>query len=174
MPPSLTEAHTPAQDHAMIPCYIGLGANLGDARAVLGCAIQDLAALQGSALQAVSPFYRSAPVQATGPDYLNAVAQLHTCLTAAALLAELQGIEQRYGRQRSIRNAPRTLDLDLLLFGAQQSTSPTLQLPHPRLHERAFVLLPLHDLAPDLVVPGRGPVRSLLASVAEQRIERAD
>jgi 2-amino-4-hydroxy-6-hydroxymethyldihydropteridine diphosphokinase len=158
----------------MILCYIGLGANLGDARAVLHSAIQALAALPCSALQAVSPLYRSAPLEAIGPDYLNAVAQLRTRLSAPALWTQLQAIEHRHGRQRSYRNAPRTLDLDLLLFGAQQSTDPSLLLPHPRLHQRAFVLMPLHDLSPDLQVPGHGPVRSLLTSVADQRIERTD
>jgi len=111
-------------------------------------------------------------VDATGPDYLNAVAALDTDLPADALLAALHEIELRHGRERPYRNAPRTLDLDLLLHGDARIDSPRLVVPHPRLHERAFVLVPLADLAPDLLVPGVGRVRDLLDTVADQRIER--
>jgi len=152
--------------------YVGLGANLGDAAAALDAALVALAALPDTRLVASSPRYRTAPVDATGPDYLNAVAALDTDLPAEALLAALHEIELRHGRERPYRNAPRTLDLDLLLHGDARIDSPHLVVPHPRLHERAFVLVPLADLAPDLAVPGRGRVRDLLVAVADQRIER--
>jgi len=155
-----------------VTAYVGLGANLGDAAAALDAAVAALAALPGTRLAACSPRYRTAPVDATGPDYLNAVAALDTDLSAEALLAALHEIELHHGRERPYRNAPRTLDLDLLLHGDTRIDGPRLAVPHPRLHERAFVLVPLADLAPDLVVPGRGRVRDLLDTVADQRIER--
>jgi 2-amino-4-hydroxy-6-hydroxymethyldihydropteridine diphosphokinase len=156
-----------------VTAYVGLGANLGDAAGALDAAVAALAALPRTRLVACSPRYRTAPVDATGPDYLNAVAALDTDLSAEALLAALHEIEQGHGRERPYRNAPRTLDLDLLLHGDTRIDSPHLAVPHPRLHERAFVLAPLADLAPDLVVPGRGRVRDLLEGVADQRIERS-
>jgi 2-amino-4-hydroxy-6-hydroxymethyldihydropteridine diphosphokinase len=155
-----------------VTAYVGLGANLGDAAAALDAALAALAALPGTRLAACSPRYRTAPVDATGPDYLNAVAALDTDLSAEALLAALHEIELGHGRERPYRNAPRTLDLDLLLHGEARFDLPHLVVPHPRLHERAFVLVPLADLAPHLVVPGRGRVRDLLDGVADQRIER--
>lgn len=151
---------------------VGLGANLGDARATLQAACAALAALPGSRLLACSALYRSAPIAADGPDFLNAVALLDTPLPPHDLLAALQAIEQAHGRQRPYPNAPRTLDLDLLLHGAQQCTTPMLTLPHPRLHQRAFVLRPLLDLCPALQVDGLGPLAGHLSAVAEQRIER--
>jgi 2-amino-4-hydroxy-6-hydroxymethyldihydropteridine diphosphokinase len=152
--------------------YIGLGANLGDARATLAAAVAALAGLPGCSLLATSPVYRSAPIDSSGPDYLNAVAALHTSLAPHDLLRALQAIEQQHGRQRPYRNAPRTLDLDLLLFDAQVIDSPDLVVPHPRMHGRAFVLLPLADLAPALVIPGRGPVATLLLAVGDQAVAR--
>ena len=152
--------------------YIGLGANLGDARATLAAAIAELAKLPGCRLEASSPVYRSAPVDSSGPDYLNAVAALATSLAPHALLRALQGIELQHGRERPYRNAPRTLDLDLLLFGEQVIASPDLVVPHPRLHQRAFVLRPLADLAPSLVIPGCGSLADLLAGVADQHADR--
>jgi len=155
-----------------VTAYVGLGANLGDASAALDAAEAALDALPGTRVAASSPRYRTAPVDASGPDYLNAVAALDTDLSAEALLAALHEIELRHGRERPYRNAPRTLDLDLLLHGETRIDLPHLVVPHPRLHERAFVLVPLADLAPDLEVPGRGRVRDLLDAVADQRIER--
>ena len=152
--------------------WIGIGANLGDARATIAAALAELARLPGSALRAASSIYRSAPIDSSGPDYLNAVALLDTALTADALLAELQRIEAGHGRERPYRNAPRTLDLDLLLYGDERIATPALTVPHPRLHERAFVLLPLAEVAPERVVPGRGRVDALAAGVAGQRIDR--
>jgi 2-amino-4-hydroxy-6-hydroxymethyldihydropteridine diphosphokinase len=152
--------------------WIGLGANLGDPRATLDAAFERLAALPAATLLRRSSLYRTAPIDSGGPDYLNAVAEIATTLAPHELLALLQGIEREHGRERPYRNAPRTLDLDLLLFDDQVLTAPDLALPHPRLHERAFVLAPLAELTPDLVVPGPGPVGRLLGAVADQRIER--
>jgi 2-amino-4-hydroxy-6-hydroxymethyldihydropteridine diphosphokinase len=151
--------------------YIGLGANLGEAAAQVEAAIGALAAEPGCRLVARSSLYRSAPVDAAGPDYANAVAALDTDLEPFELLERLQAIEQRFGRQRPYPNAPRTLDLDLLLHGQASLHGPMLTLPHPRLHLRAFVLRPLAELAPDLTVPGYGPVHTLLAGVADQAID---
>ena len=157
---------------AVTVAYIGLGANLGDAHATLSAALRALARLPGGRLLRSSAIYRSAPIDSSGPDYLNAVAELETRVDAPALLAQLQAIELAHGRERPYRNAPRTLDLDLLLFGDAVIASPTLIVPHPRLHERAFVLRPLADLAPQLQVPGHGPVNGLLAAVAGQQVDR--
>lgn len=134
-----------------VSAYIGLGANLGDAQANLRAALQALAGLPEVQVVRCSSFYCSAPVDSTGPDYVNAVAELRTTLTAPVLLAAMQAIEQALGRQRPYRNAPRTLDLDLLLYGHATIQSPTLIVPHPRMYERAFVLVPLAQLAAELV-----------------------
>jgi 2-amino-4-hydroxy-6-hydroxymethyldihydropteridine diphosphokinase len=131
--------------------FVGLGANLGDALATLRAAFDALDALPGTRCAARSSFYRSAPIDAGGPDYINAVAELRSTLEPEALLLALQSIEARFGRERPHRNAPRTLDLDLLRYGERQVRSAALTLPHPRLQERAFVLLPLAELAPALV-----------------------
>lgn len=152
--------------------FVGLGANLGDAGATLDAALAELAALPETMLVAVSSRYRSAPVDAQGPDYLNAVAELSTAIEPLPLLRLLQAIESRHGRERPYRNAPRTLDLDLLLHGQRRCVTPELVLPHPRLHERAFVLLPLLELAPDLVHPDWGPLAPCAERVRDQRIER--
>jgi 2-amino-4-hydroxy-6-hydroxymethyldihydropteridine diphosphokinase len=152
--------------------FIGLGANLGDARAALDAAFVALAALPRTALRAASSIYRSAPIDSGGPDYLNAVIRLDTGLTPHALLGVLQRIEHAHGRKRPYRNAPRTLDLDLLLYGDRRIATKTLIVPHPRLHERAFVLRPLAEIAPHLVIPGRGPIGPLLPGVAAQRIDK--
>ena len=142
-----TSAPTPDATHA----WIGLGANLGARAAALRQAVQALAALPGTSLLRTSSLYRSAPVDAGGPDYLNAVAEIATTLDAHALLAALQAIEQGAGRERPYRNAPRTLDLDLLLYSTQHIATPDLTVPHPRMFERAFVLRPLAELAPQQV-----------------------
>jgi 2-amino-4-hydroxy-6-hydroxymethyldihydropteridine diphosphokinase len=131
--------------------YVGLGANLGaDLFATLRLAAQGLAALPGTRLVALSGAWRSAPVDAGGPDFLNAVAALDTTLEPIPLLNALQAIEQTHGRERPYRNAPRTLDLDLLLYDDLVLDTPRLTLPHPRLGERAFVLRPLLEIAPAL------------------------
>ena len=131
-----------------VRAFVGVGANLGDARAQVLSAIAALRALPGAQVFACSSLYASAPVDAPGPDYVNAVVALDTTLTAVQLLHALHTIEAQHGRTRSTRNAPRTLDLDLLLYGEQRSDDPALTLPHPRLHQRAFVLRPLLEIAP--------------------------
>ena len=146
--------------------YVALGANLGEAAAVVASAIDALNRLPDTWLEARSHLYRSAPVDAQGPDFINAVAAVSTRLTAPDLLLALQQLEQRAGRERPYRNAPRTLDLDLLLYGDACIDSPSLTVPHPRMMERAFVLIPLAEIAPDLVPA------AALAAVAGQRIER--
>ena len=158
-------------DDGELAC-IGLGANLGEARATLQAAIDALAALPSTRLVAVSPFYRTAPIDSSGPDYINAVALLRTGLAPHELLHRLQDVERVHGRERSIRNAPRTLDLDVLIFGDRTVASPELTLPHPRIQERAFVLRPLLDVLPSAIIPGLGPAIDWLPHVADQRIER--
>lgn len=153
---------------ATSPVWIGLGANLGDARAALQRARQALAQLPGTTLVASSGLYRSAPVQAEGPDFLNAVVELRTTLAPLALLQALQALEQAAGRERPYVNAPRTLDLDVLLWGPGGHSVwelPGLSVPHPRWLERAFVLLPLAELLPQRVGAAQ------LQAVAAQRIE---
>ena len=154
--------------------YVGLGSNLGDRAAELDRALDELAALPSTTLVARSAYYASAPVQAAGGEYLNAVARLRTTLAPIELLRALQAIERAHGRERPYANAPRTLDLDFLLYGDEVLASEELCLPHPRLHERAFVLVPLAELAPDLVVPGRGAIARLRSAVAGQRVVKLD
>jgi 2-amino-4-hydroxy-6-hydroxymethyldihydropteridine diphosphokinase len=151
--------------------WIGLGANLGDARVTLDAACTALAALPQSRWVARSSWYESAPVDATGPTFLNAVAVLDSDLAPLALLDALQAIELAHGRERPYRNAPRTLDLDLLLYGAATLDVPRLLLPHPRLHQRAFVLAPLIELEPGLQL-AQGPAAALLAGITDQPIRR--
>ena len=146
--------------------FVALGANLGDANAAVRWAIDVLAALPDTRLVQASSLYRTAPVDASGPDYINAVARLSTTLDAPALLDALQAIERQAGRERPYRNAPRTLDLDLLLYGDARIDSPRLTVPHPRLHERAFVLVPLAEIAPGRVTAAE------LSAVGTQAIER--
>lgn len=134
-----------------VTAYVALGANLGEAQATVRQALHDLAALPHTQLVRASSLYRSAPVDATGPDFINAVAELRTALGPYELLAALQGLEQAAGRERPWRNAPRTLDLDILLYDELRQDDPVLTLPHPRMLERAFVLLPLAQIAPTLV-----------------------
>jgi 2-amino-4-hydroxy-6-hydroxymethyldihydropteridine diphosphokinase len=137
---------------AQVTAYIGLGANLGDARNTVLCAIGALANIPETELQAQSRLYASAPMgeNATGDHYVNAVVQLRTRLSAHDLLNELHRIECAFGRERSVRNAPRTLDLDILLYGDTCIEDEVLSIPHPRMHERAFVLRPLFDISPNL------------------------
>lgn len=138
-------------DRPSVPVLVALGANLGCARKTLESAIEALAALPLTRLVQRSRLYRSAPHEASGPDFINAVVRLDSCLTAPALLDALQALENAAGRQRPYVNAPRTLDLDLLFYGDASIQSPRLTVPHPRGYERAFVLLPLADVAPQRV-----------------------
>ena len=155
----------------VITAYIGLGANLNDPAAQIEHAFDELARLSGTRLVARSSLYASAPVgNVDQPDFINAVAQLETTLAPRSLLTNLLEIEQRHGRARSFRNAPRTLDLDLLLYGAAHFHEDHLTLPHPRMTERAFVLLPLTEIAPELVIPGRGRAADWIAACANQSV----
>ncbi|MHB1199529.1 MAG: 2-amino-4-hydroxy-6-hydroxymethyldihydropteridine diphosphokinase [Polaromonas sp.] len=159
-----------------VTAYVALGANLGDAVAALRQAVKALGGLPLTEVRQTSSLYKTAPVStdagdktpAPGPDYFNAVAELHTGLCAPALLDGLRRIEQQAGRERPYRNAPRTLDLDLLLYGSARIDSARLTLPHPRMMQRAFVLVPLAEIAPTLVS------RAQMDAVAQQAIKRLD
>ena len=165
-----------AQSPAAAPsdAFIGLGANLGDRARQVESACAEIAALPTTTLVARSALYASAPLDAPGGEYLNAVAHVRTALAPLELLRALQAIESRHGRLRPFAGAPRTLDLDLLLYGDVVLASDELTLPHPRLHARAFVLVPLAEIAPERVVPGRGRVVDLCAAVASQRVAKLD
>ncbi len=149
-----------------VTAYLALGANLGDAQAAVRAAIDSIAASPGCQLRQRSSLYRSAPVDAGGPDYVNAVVAIDTTLTAPALLQLLQALESQAGRERPYRHAPRTLDIDILLFGDARMASALLELPHPRMWSRAFVLVPLAQIAPQRVSAGQ------LLAVADQACER--
>lgn len=158
---------------AVATAFIGLGSNMGDSRALVRAAGSALAMLPGTQVQAQSGLYRSAPVGRTDQqDFINAACLLTTTIAPDALLQALLGIERAQGRVREgERGGPRTLDLDLLLYGELVHASEGLELPHPRLHVRAFVLAPLVEIEPGLVIPGHGPARDLLAACRDQRIE---
>jgi len=150
---------------------VGLGANLNDPAAQVEYALAELDRLPGTSVIARSSLYASAPVgYVDQPDFINAVAQVETTLAPRALLAALLDIEHRHGRERSFRNAPRTLDLDLLLYGAAHFHEDGLTLPHPRMTERGFVLFPLLEIAPDTVIPGHGRAADWLASCSDQQV----
>ena len=147
--------------------YIGLGANLGAARETVHAALRDLAAEPGIEIEKVARLYSSAPIDSSGPNYVNTVAGIRTSLNPQQLLACLQKIELRHGRERPYVNAPRTLDLDLLLYDDITMDSPALTIPHPRMHLRAFVLQPLLDVAGDLKL-AQGHIQTLLEQCKEQ------
>jgi 2-amino-4-hydroxy-6-hydroxymethyldihydropteridine diphosphokinase len=154
--------------------YIGLGSNLEEPSAQVRSALRALRESAQIQVEACSSFYHSAPVGLTGqPDFINAVCRARTALAPEALLQALLEIERAHGRVRGgPKGGPRTLDLDLLLYGAEIRDTPALRLPHPRLHERAFVLVPLAELDPGLVIPGHGTVTQLLGGCHGQRLER--
>jgi 2-amino-4-hydroxy-6-hydroxymethyldihydropteridine diphosphokinase len=154
--------------------YIGLGSNLEDSVAHVRGGIEALGRIERTRREACSSLYRTAPVgRQDQPDFVNAVCRVRTGLPAGELLRRLLEIERAHGRVRAgAPGGPRTLDLDLLLYGDSVIHGAELIVPHPRLHERAFVLYPLFELAPALVIPGRGPVRGLLAACAGQRVEK--
>lgn len=154
--------------------YIGIGGNLGDARAHVEHALRALNSHPAITLLAESSRYRTAPIDASGDDYVNAVAKISTALNAHGLLAALQLIEQEHGRTRPYRNAPRTLDLDVLLYGNEQIHDAHLDVPHPRMTQRAFVLVPLLEIDPQLALPDNTVLASLLGNVADQAIVRMD
>ena len=162
--------------NSVVTAYIALGANLGDAQATLHEVICELARLPKSRLIAQSSLYSSPPFgpNADGPDYINAVVAIETKLSPHELLDQLQSIEHAHGRERHYQNAPRTLDLDIVLYGHEQIWDERLTIPHPRMHERAFVLLPLSEIKPDLMwhdAQGQLQIlQKLLPSVAGQQI----
>ena len=173
----------PSEPGTGATAFIGLGANLGDARATLRDALSALQALAVPGSFEASSLYGSAPVDSSGPDYVNAVARLRTALAPHALLDALQAIEERFGRERPYRNAPRTLDLDVLLYGVEGDAGGVvieddrLALPHPRAAQRSFVLAPLAQLWPDGAIPGAGRVADLLVRASAdpgQRVERLE
>lgn len=152
----------------VVRAYVALGANLGDAQGTVRAAMDEVARLPQTQLVAASSLYRTAPVDSSGPDYINAVMAVDTGLTAAELLQAMQQIELQAGRERPYRNAPRTLDLDLLMYGELVQEDAALTLPHPRMFQRAFVLVPLHEIAPERVTAEQ------LEAVADQGIVRID
>ncbi|MDO9599793.1 MAG: 2-amino-4-hydroxy-6-hydroxymethyldihydropteridine diphosphokinase [Azoarcus sp.] len=159
---------------ALVRAYIAFGANLGDPQVALTHALAQLAALPDTRVAAQSSCYRTAPmgVDSEQPDYINAVIALDTSLGPRALLDAMLAIETAGGRTRHAHQAPRTMDLDLLLHGDAVVDEPGLILPHPRMHLRAFVLQPLAEIAPKLAIPGIGPIATLLPALAGQAISR--
>jgi 2-amino-4-hydroxy-6-hydroxymethyldihydropteridine diphosphokinase len=156
--------------------YIGLGSNLGEPAAQIRAGVAALARLAKTRVEACSSLYLSAPVgRQDQPDFVNAVCRVRTGLAPSTLMHDLLEIEYQHGRERrGEKGGPRTLDLDLLLYGHEAIRSEELTVPHPRLHERAFVLYPLSELEPELVIPGRGTLRELLADCAGQRVQKLD
>ncbi|MFA7279176.1 MAG: 2-amino-4-hydroxy-6-hydroxymethyldihydropteridine diphosphokinase [Sterolibacterium sp.] len=156
-----------------VEALVAIGANLGEPAKTVSSAIHALAEIPATTLVKVSSLYRTAPVGLKNqPDFINAVAQLHTALSPQQLLEELFQIEGRFGRLRSVSNAPRTLDLDLLLHGDGIMTTAELTLPHPRMHQRAFVLVPLLEIVVDCQIPGHGLASRLLQGCSNQRVTR--
>lgn len=151
---------------APVTAYIALGANLGDPAAALVQAMDDMAGISGITLIKRSSLYQTAPVESSGPDYVNAVVEIQTVLSAPDLLARMQKLEQAAGRERTYLNAPRTLDIDILTYGDASVNSPALVIPHPRMMARAFVLVPLAEIAPHIVSEAQ------LRTVQSQFIER--
>lgn len=152
--------------------YVGLGANLGNPQQTIQAAIYELGKVAATNLTKTSSLYLSAPVNADGDDYINAVIELHTQLSPSQLHAELQKIEHQFARTRHYKNAPRTLDLDLLLYDQCVISTANLQIPHPRMTQRAFVLLPLIEIDPEAIIPNIGPAKNLLAGVQSQLIRK--
>ncbi|BEV13818.1 2-amino-4-hydroxy-6-hydroxymethyldihydropteridine diphosphokinase [Herbaspirillum sp. DW155] len=159
-------------DPSFTLAWIGIGGNLGDARATVNEAIAHLARLPQSQLLRSSSLYRTAPIDSSGDDYVNAVALVSTSLTALDLLHALQAIELQHGRERPYRNAPRTLDLDVLMYGDAHLDSTELTVPHPRMAQRAFVLAPMLEIDEKVVIPGLGAARDFLDAIKDQPVRR--
>lgn len=159
-----------------MPAYVGLGSNLGDPVAQLRSGVAALSRLALTSADVCSSLYRTAPVGLQDqPDFINAVCRLRTLQDPETLMRNLLEIERSHGRVRQgERGGPRTLDLDLLLYGDRIIESAHLTVPHPRLHERAFVLYPLREIDPKLFIPGRGALNALLQACREQRVERIE
>jgi len=151
-----------------VTSYVGVGSNLGDALHNVSAALAALHHLPQTQLHSHSSLFRSAPIDATGDDFINAVARVDSQLSAESLLAELQKIELSFGRKRPFRNAPRTLDLDLLLYGDLKIATDILVVPHPRMTTRAFVILPLLELNPDVAIPGYGQASRYVQAISDQ------
>ncbi|MGH8120405.1 MAG: 2-amino-4-hydroxy-6-hydroxymethyldihydropteridine diphosphokinase [Gammaproteobacteria bacterium] len=159
----------------MAMAYIGLGSNLDDPESRIMSAILSISQFPGTTLLGRSSCYRSKPLGPQDqPEYINAVVQVDTSLGVEQLLEYLQGVENRQGRVRTQRWGPRTLDLDLLLFDDLVAMSDDLTLPHPEMHKRGFVLYPLHEIAPEIEIPGRGPVRDLLRGMDPSRVQKLE
>jgi 2-amino-4-hydroxy-6-hydroxymethyldihydropteridine diphosphokinase len=157
---------------AQVTVYVGIGSNLGDARDNVERALQQLDRLPDTRRTGQSSLFRTAPLEADGGDYVNAVARLDTRLTPQELLQELQAIELGHGRERPYPNAPRTLDLDILLYDRKIISTESLIVPHPRLTQRAFVLIPLLQIDPLIAIPGKGPAHTFVPGVAGQIISK--
>ena len=158
---------------SLTPAYVALGSNLDEPAQQVEAGIEELSMLPDTRLAAISSLYLTAPVgYVDQPQFVNAVACVETALDPRALLDALLEIERRYGRVRDVPNGPRTLDLDIVLYGNRGYDDDALTIPHPRMHERAFVLVPLYEIAPDAVVPGRGPVRDLVKSIDTAGVSR--
>jgi 2-amino-4-hydroxy-6-hydroxymethyldihydropteridine diphosphokinase len=158
----------------MTPAVLAVGSNLGDRSDILQGGVDAIAGLGGVCVTAVSPVYETVPVGGPPqPDYLNAVLLVDTSLPPADLLDRLHEVEAAFDRVRLVRWGPRTLDIDIITMAGERSDNPELTLPHPRAHERAFVLAPWHDADPDAVLPGYGPVAELLAGADQSGIRRS-
>ena len=159
------------QPRGLHSAVLSVGSNLGDRLGTLQGCVQAISGLAGTEVLAISPVYETAPVGGPAqPDYLNAVLAVRTALAPRALLDATQGIEADFGRVRAERFGPRTLDIDIISYDGEVSDDPVLTLPHPRAHERAFVLAPWHDLDPAASLPGRGPVAALLAGLGRDGV----
>ncbi|MEI7295463.1 2-amino-4-hydroxy-6-hydroxymethyldihydropteridine diphosphokinase [Paraburkholderia tropica] len=156
----------------MTVAWLGIGANLGDARQTLKDTVVCLAQQHSITVLAKSSLYRTAPIDAGGDDYFNCVVKLDTRLAVRELLGLCHRVEHHFGRERPFRNAPRTLDIDILLYGGEIIDEPDLMVPHPRMTVRAFVLAPLAEVDPELEIPGKGRISDFLPGVADQRIEK--
>ncbi|RJX30228.1 MAG: 2-amino-4-hydroxy-6-hydroxymethyldihydropteridine diphosphokinase [Oxalobacter sp.] len=155
-----------------VTAYIGVGSNLGNPVEHVKRALAALASLPDTTLEQQSSLFRTTPIDASGEDFINTVVKLQTQLNAHDLLRELQRIESDFGRERPYVNAPRTLDLDILLYGSQRIASPDLVIPHPRLTQRAFALIPLLQLDPFIQIPGAGLAHSFVPNVSGQPISK--
>jgi 2-amino-4-hydroxy-6-hydroxymethyldihydropteridine diphosphokinase len=155
-----------------VTAYIGIGSNLGDAKGNVQRAILALDKLPVTTLHKQSSLFRTAPIDADGDDYINAVVSIQTALPPQQLLDALQALELQFGRERPYRNAPRTLDLDILLYGSEIIDTETLTVPHPGLSQRAFALIPLLQLDPFISIPGKGLAHAFAPAVANQVIQK--
>lgn len=163
---------TTAPTTSAITSFIGIGANLGDAKASVLFAIAQIAKLSHTTLTSQSSLFVTAPIDSSGDDYINAVVEISTQLSAHDLLQELQNLELACGRERPYRNAPRTLDLDILLYGEHIIKDDHLTVPHPRMTERAFVIIPLLQIQAFINIPGKGAAHQFAPLVADQGISK--